>query len=46
MKLAAETQASKLILVKCVVPPGESECTQCKRSGIECIIKNDDERRR
>ncbi|KAF2404514.1 hypothetical protein EJ06DRAFT_207395 [Trichodelitschia bisporula] len=32
--------------IRCVVPPGETECTQCKRSGIECIIKNDDERRR
>jgi len=28
------------------VPPGDNECTQCKRSGVECIIKNDDERRR
>ncbi|KAJ9658282.1 hypothetical protein H2201_007841 [Coniosporium apollinis] len=32
--------------IRCVVPPGESECSQCKRSGVECIIKNDDERRR
>ncbi|KAF2492446.1 hypothetical protein BU16DRAFT_466772, partial [Lophium mytilinum] len=32
--------------IRCVVPPGDSECTQCKRSGVECIIKNDDERRR
>ncbi|KAF2737727.1 hypothetical protein EJ04DRAFT_550446 [Polyplosphaeria fusca] len=32
--------------IRCVVPPGEKECTQCKRSGVECIIKNDDERRR
>ncbi|KAK3385399.1 fungal-specific transcription factor domain-containing protein [Podospora didyma] len=32
--------------IRCVVPEGASECTQCKRSGAECIIKNDDERRR
>ncbi|KAF2815741.1 uncharacterized protein BDZ99DRAFT_565677 [Mytilinidion resinicola] len=32
--------------IRCVVPPGDSECIQCKRSGVECIIKNDDERRR
>ncbi|KAF2669315.1 hypothetical protein BT63DRAFT_432951 [Microthyrium microscopicum] len=32
--------------IRCVVPQGESECTQCKRSGVECVIKNDDERRR
>ncbi|KAK3313132.1 fungal-specific transcription factor domain-containing protein [Apodospora peruviana] len=32
--------------IRCVVPEGSSECTQCKRSGAECIIKNDDERRR
>ncbi|KAF2440096.1 hypothetical protein P171DRAFT_489873 [Karstenula rhodostoma CBS 690.94] len=32
--------------IRCVVPPGEKECTQCKRSGVECVIKNDDERRR
>ncbi|CAI6334841.1 unnamed protein product [Periconia digitata] len=32
--------------IRCVVPSGEKECTQCKRSGVECIIKNDDERRR
>lgn len=31
---------------QCVVPPGQKDCTQCKRSGVECIIKNDDERRR
>lgn len=37
---------SHLTRVQCVVPAGESECTQCKRSGIECIIRNDDERRR
>ena len=29
-----------------MVPPGESECVQCKRAGTECVIKNDDERRR
>jgi hypothetical protein len=33
-------------MTKCVVPAGANECTQCKRSGIECIIRNDDERRR
>lgn len=29
-----------------MVPPGQTECTQCNRAGTECIIKNDDERRR
>ncbi|KZL85659.1 fungal specific transcription factor domain-containing protein [Colletotrichum incanum] len=32
--------------IRCVVPKGESECVQCKKAGSECIIKNDDERRR
>jgi hypothetical protein len=32
--------------IRCVVPPGDTECVQCKRAGTECIIKNDDERRR
>lgn len=32
--------------IRCVVPKGAIECTQCKRTGTECIIKNDDERRR
>ncbi|KAL5401045.1 hypothetical protein PMIN03_011851 [Paraphaeosphaeria minitans] len=32
--------------IRCVVPPGEKGCTQCRRSGVECVIKNDDERRR
>ncbi|KAM7190074.1 Fungal specific transcription factor domain containing protein [Rhypophila sp. PSN 637] len=32
--------------IRCVVPEGSTECTQCKRSGAECIIRNDDERRR
>ncbi|EDU43337.1 Fungal-trans multi-domain protein [Pyrenophora tritici-repentis] len=32
--------------IRCVVPSGEKECTQCKRSGVDCVIKNDDERRR
>ncbi|OIW26056.1 hypothetical protein CONLIGDRAFT_582044, partial [Coniochaeta ligniaria NRRL 30616] len=32
--------------IRCVVPKGAAECTQCKRSGTECVIKNDDERRR
>ncbi|KAK0725203.1 fungal-specific transcription factor domain-containing protein [Lasiosphaeris hirsuta] len=32
--------------IRCVVPEGQVQCTQCKRTGAECIIKNDDERRR
>ncbi|KAK1752961.1 fungal-specific transcription factor [Echria macrotheca] len=32
--------------IRCVVPPGHTECAQCSRTGTECIIKNDDERRR
>ncbi|KAJ3579604.1 hypothetical protein NPX13_g969 [Xylaria arbuscula] len=32
--------------IRCVVPKGASECMQCKRSGTECVIKMDDERRR
>ncbi|SMY22735.1 unnamed protein product [Zymoseptoria tritici ST99CH_1A5] len=32
--------------IRCEVPPGERECKQCKRSGAQCVIKNDDERRR
>ncbi|KAF6823654.1 fungal specific transcription factor [Colletotrichum plurivorum] len=32
--------------IRCVVPKGDSECVQCKKAGNECIIKNDDERRR
>ncbi|KAI0512942.1 fungal-specific transcription factor domain-containing protein [Xylaria bambusicola] len=32
--------------IRCVVPKGASECTQCKRSGTECVIRMDDERRR
>lgn len=32
--------------IRCVVPEGQAECTQCSRTGISCIIKNDDERRR
>ncbi|GIZ37302.1 hypothetical protein CKM354_000075200 [Cercospora kikuchii] len=32
--------------IRCVVPPGDSECIQCKRSATECVIKNDDERRK
>ncbi|KAH7034287.1 fungal-specific transcription factor domain-containing protein [Macrophomina phaseolina] len=31
--------------IRCVVRPGESECLNCKRTGAECIIRNDDERR-
>lgn len=32
--------------IRCVVPQGQSECNQCRRTATECIIKNDDERRR
>ncbi|KAI0976924.1 fungal-specific transcription factor domain-containing protein [Xylaria arbuscula] len=32
--------------IRCVVPKGASACTQCKRSGTDCVIKMDDERRR
>ncbi|KAK3346586.1 fungal-specific transcription factor domain-containing protein [Lasiosphaeria hispida] len=32
--------------IRCVVPEGQVHCTQCKRTGAECVIKNDDERRR
>ncbi|TDZ17948.1 Nitrogen assimilation transcription factor nirA [Colletotrichum orbiculare MAFF 240422] len=31
---------------RCVVPNGVTECIQCKKSGNDCVIKNDDERRR
>ncbi|ORY68580.1 fungal-specific transcription factor domain-containing protein [Pseudomassariella vexata] len=31
---------------RCVVPKGQKECTQCKKTGAECVIRNDDERRR
>ncbi|KAF4965812.1 hypothetical protein FSARC_6423 [Fusarium sarcochroum] len=32
--------------IRCVVPKNQTECTACSKSGAECIIKNDDERRR
>lgn len=32
--------------IRCVVPKNQNECTACAKSGAECIIKNDDERRR
>ncbi|ENH72360.1 Nitrogen assimilation transcription factor nit-4 [Fusarium oxysporum f. sp. cubense race 1] len=32
--------------IRCVVPKNQTECTACAKSGAECIIKNDDERRR
>ncbi|KAM5342813.1 hypothetical protein ACJ41O_013779 [Fusarium nematophilum] len=32
--------------IRCVVPKNQTACTACTRSGTECIIKNDDERRR
>lgn len=32
--------------IRCVVPQGQAECNQCRRAGTDCVIKNDDERRR
>ena len=32
--------------IRCVVPKNQNECIACAKSGAECIIKNDDERRR
>lgn len=32
--------------IRCVVRPGDTECFNCKRTGAECIIRNDDERRK
>ncbi|KAF5019249.1 hypothetical protein F66182_8741 [Fusarium sp. NRRL 66182] len=32
--------------IRCVVPKNQTECVACSKSGAECIIKNDDERRR
>ncbi|KAF9775722.1 hypothetical protein IL306_006155, partial [Fusarium sp. DS 682] len=32
--------------IRCVVLGNQTECTACSKSGTECIIKNDDERRR
>lgn len=32
--------------IRCVVPKNQNECVACAKSGAECIIKNDDERRR
>lgn len=32
--------------IRCVVPQGQAECNQCRRTGTDCVIKNDDERRR
>ncbi|KAI9371749.1 fungal-specific transcription factor domain-containing protein [Aspergillus egyptiacus] len=31
---------------RCVVNPGQGACTQCLEAGHECIIKNDDQRRK
>lgn len=31
---------------RCVVQSGENSCTQCMDTGQECIIKNDDQRRK
>ncbi|EKG18610.1 Transcription factor fungi [Macrophomina phaseolina MS6] len=33
-------------LLQCTMRPGESECLNCQRNGAECIIRNDDERRK
>ncbi|KAH7000004.1 fungal-specific transcription factor domain-containing protein [Ilyonectria destructans] len=32
--------------IRCVVPKNHTICTACQRTGADCIIKNDDERRR
>ncbi|KAM0418712.1 hypothetical protein ACHAPT_012411 [Fusarium lateritium] len=32
--------------IRCVVPKDQTTCTACQKTGAECIIKNDDERRR
>ncbi len=32
--------------IRCRIPPGLSGCDQCSRSGVQCVIKYDDERRR
>ncbi|KPM37412.1 hypothetical protein AK830_g9145 [Neonectria ditissima] len=32
--------------IRCVVPKNHTSCTACQRAGADCIIKNDDERRR
>ncbi|KAJ2895271.1 Nitrogen assimilation transcription factor nirA [Zalerion maritima] len=32
--------------IRCVVPKGENCCTACQRSGTECLIQNDDQRRK
>ncbi|KAF7563241.1 hypothetical protein G7046_g861 [Stylonectria norvegica] len=32
--------------IRCVVPKNQTSCTACQRTGAECVIKNDDERRR
>ncbi|KAL4963405.1 transcription factor domain-containing protein [Aspergillus stella-maris] len=31
---------------RCVVQSGQSSCTQCQENGQECVIKNDDQRRK
>ncbi|KAL5340905.1 fungal-specific transcription factor domain-containing protein [Aspergillus crustosus] len=31
---------------RCVVPTGQTSCTQCQEAGQECVIKNDDQRRK
>ncbi|KAI1334537.1 fungal-specific transcription factor domain-containing protein [Xylariaceae sp. FL0016] len=32
--------------IRCIVKKGERECTACQRTSADCVIKNDDERRR
>lgn len=32
--------------IRCVVPKNQTSCTACQRTGADCVIKNDDERRR
>lgn len=31
---------------RCVIPPGDTICTQCISNGRECVINHDDERRK
>jgi len=31
---------------RCVISPGASQCTACEAAGQQCLIKNDDERRK
>ncbi|KAI9812436.1 MAG: hypothetical protein M1827_004667 [Pycnora praestabilis] len=36
----------RLRRTKCVIGPGQNSCDQCRRSGLECVVRDDDERRR